>query len=266
MLSAALVALQAPLALSQDTPAALEQPDAGRTKDELSRLFDRYPPALRNVLSLDPSLLANDAYLAPYPGLTSYLHSHPEIARNPSFYINANLSPPHEDRVLDFWREVVSDFGIFLGFGMAIGLIVWLIKTIVDYRRWNRVAKTQTDIHTKLLDRFTANDELLAYIQSSAGAKLLESSPVLLDPGPRSVAAPLGRILWSVQAGLVVAAAGIGFTAIGARLGVEAAEPMRALGILGVALGGGFVISALISYFISRRLGLIELPAPTRSA
>jgi hypothetical protein len=215
---------------------------------------------LRNVLVLDPSLLTNDTYLAPYPGLAGFIHGHPEITRNPSFYISSTLTPPHEERVLDFWHEVVSDFSIFIGFGMAIGLIVWLIKTMVDYRRWNRVAKTQTDIHTKLLDRFTANDDLLAYIQSPAGAKLLDSSPVLLDPAPRSVGAPLGRILWSVQAGLVVAAAGIGFEAVAAKLGNEVAQPMQALGILGVALGGGFVISALISYFISRRLGLIDLP------
>ena len=160
--------------------------------------------------------------------------------------------------LLDLWREVLNGIGVFLGFGLAIGLIIWLVKTLVDYRRWNRLTRVQTDVHTKLVDRFTANEDLLAYIQSPAGAKFLESSPISLDAGPRSVGAPLGRILWSVQAGLVVTAAGIGLQVVSERVVTEVAQPLRALGVLGVALGAGFVISAVISYFISRRLGLIE--------
>src|SRR5947199_9570295 len=69
-----------------NTILTVEQPDAQRTKDEFSSLLDRYPPSLRGVLTLDPNLLANDSYLAPYPALVSYLSAHPEIARNPAFY------------------------------------------------------------------------------------------------------------------------------------------------------------------------------------
>src|SRR5580704_5412833 len=115
---------------------------------------------------------------------------------------------------------------------MAIGLLVWLIRTVMDYRRWNRLTKVQTDVHTKLLDRFTANEDLLAYIQSPAGSKFLESSPITLDAGPRNVGAPLGRILWSVQAGLVVAAAGIGFQVASGHVSDDASLPLHVLGIL----------------------------------
>ena len=238
----------------------LDQPDAERTKDDLSQLLDKYPPALRNVLALDPSLLSNQSYLTPYPALASFLAAHPDIARNPAFYINANNARPRGELMLDFWRDVAAGIAVVIGFSMAIGLIVWLVRTLIDYRRWNRLTKVQTDVHTKLVDRFTANEDLLAYIQSPAGAKFLESSPISLDVGPRSMAAPLGRILWSIQAGLVVAAAGVGFQIVSPSL-EEAAQPLRALGILGVALGVGFIISALISYFISRRLGLIDATA-----
>jgi hypothetical protein len=47
------------------------------------------------------------------------------------------------------------------------------------------LSKVQTEVHTKIVDRFTANDDLLAYIQSPAGSKFLESSPIHLDAGPR---------------------------------------------------------------------------------
>ena len=160
------------------------------------------------------------------------------------------------------WSDVLAGLAVFAGFGMAIGLLVWLIRTLVDYRRWSRLAKVQTDVHTKLLDRFTANDDLLAYIQSPAGAKFLESSPITLDAAPRSVGAPLGRILWSVQGGLVLVAGGIGLQVVSGRVDSDASQPIHALGILGIALGLGFIISAIISFVISQRLGLIE-PAST---
>ena len=242
--------------------APFEEPDAQRTRDELSNLLDHYPPSLPAVLHLDPSLLGNQAYLSAYPALVGYLNTHPEIARNPSFYIGKNIghtSP--EDRAtqeFEMWRNLMGGLGGFAGFGMAIGLIVWLIRTLVDYRRWNRLTKVQTEAHTKLLDRFTANEDLLAYIQSPAGSKFLESSPIALDASPRSMSAPLGRILWSVQAGLVLVAAGIGLQVVSTRISDDASQAMHAFGVLGIALGLGFVFSAIISFVISRRLGLIE--------
>ncbi len=164
------------------------------------------------------------------------------------------------------WKELYTDCGIFLGFALATGLLVWLIRTFVDYRRWNRLAKVQTDVHTKILDRFTANEDLLAYIQSPAGSKFLESSPIKLDAAPKSVGAPLGRILWSLQGGLVLISGGLGLQIVGGHIRQEAAAPLLALGVLAIALGIGFIASAIISYVISRRLGLIEPPpAATRS-
>ena len=244
------------------TAVLAEQPDAQRTRAELSNLLQRYPPTLHSVLALDPSLLGNQSYLEPYPALGSFLNQHPEVARNPSFYVGEGLIPRgNRDPVTEIMENVLAGLAVFAGFGMAIGLLVWLIRTLVDYKRWSRLAKVQTDVHTKLLDRFTANEDLLSYIKSPAGAKFLESSPIMLDAAPRSVGAPMGRILWSVQGGVVLMAAGIGLQFVSARVAGAASEPLRALGVLSIALGLGFVISAIISFTISKRLGLIE-PAP----
>jgi len=247
------------------TVVTVEQPDAQRTHGELSELLEHYPPALRSVLALDPSLADNQSYLAPYPALEKFLSAHPEIARDPVFYFgnpNTHERQDPDSRILDMWREALTNAAIFAGFGMAIGLLVWLIRTLVDYRRWSRLAKVQTDVHTKLLDRFTSNEELLAYIQSPAGAKFLQSSPITLDASPRSVGAPLGRILWSVQGGVVLIAGGIGMQVVSARVTDAASQSLHALGVLGIALGLGFVASAIISFAISHRLGLIEPAAP----
>jgi hypothetical protein len=239
-------------------------PDAQRTRGELSQLLSRYPPSLQTVLALDPSLLGNESYLAPYPVLVNYLSSHPEISRNPSFYLTTGPGPftfrvqDHQERAMEIWRDVSDGVAVFLGFGMGIGLLVWLIRTLVDYRRWNRLTRTQTDFHSKLLDRFTANNDLLAYIQSPAGSRFLQSAPITLDAAPRSLGAPIGRILWSVQGGVVLIAAGIGLSIVSERVGEDAAQPLHALGVVAIALGIGFAVSAIISFVISRRLGVIE--------
>jgi hypothetical protein len=246
-------------------PQGLEQPDAQRTRDDLSRILQRCPPSLRSVLALDPTLLVNQSYLAPYPALANFLNAHPEIAHNPSYYVGDGMFPRYRqpdpaNQAAELSRDILGGLAAFASVGLAMGLLVWLVRTLIDYRRWSRLAKVQTDVHAKLLDRFTANDDLLAYIQSPAGSSFLQSAPIKLDSGPRTVAAPLGRILWSVQAGLVLAAAGIGLEVVGGRVPNDAAQPLHALGVFAVALGLGFVISAIISYVISRRLGLIETP------
>lgn len=242
--------------------ASEEQPDANRVKETLRQLLERYPPNLRAVLATDPSLLNNEPYLAPYPALTAFLGEHPDIARNPSFYLGEGLEhrqpPDREGRAMDLWRDMFSDFAGLAAGGMAVALLVWLIRTLVDYRRWARLAKVQADAHAKLLDRFTANEELLAYIQSPAGRNFLQSAPITLESGPRSLSAPLGRILWSLQGGVVLIAGGLGMQAIATRVSGELAQPFRALGILALALGLGFVVSAAASYLLSRRLGLLE--------
>jgi hypothetical protein len=231
--------------------------DAQQVKSEFEEVLRRHPPSLGRVLALDATLLGNDPFLEPYPDVKAFAQAHPEIGRNPSFYLSEFREQPRYDRTAEIWRNVMGDLTGFIAGAMVIGVVVWLIRTLVDYKRWSRLARVQTEAHTKLLDRFTANEDLLRYIQTPAGSKFLESAPIPLDAGPRSVGAPMGRILWSVQGGVVLIAGGIGLAVISTR-SPEAAEPLVALGSLAIALGVGFVASAAISFVLSRRLGLIE--------
>src|SRR5215210_4470748 len=70
----------APVVVSDDA-------NAGQTRDRLVQLFEKYPPALGRVLKLDPSLLSDQRYLAPYPALASFLSQHPEVAHNPGYFL-----------------------------------------------------------------------------------------------------------------------------------------------------------------------------------
>ncbi|MBI4476831.1 MAG: hypothetical protein HY654_06630 [Acidobacteria bacterium] len=107
-----------------------------------------------------------------------------------------------------------------------------------------------------------SNEDLLAYIQTSAGRKFLESAPIPLDAGPRAVAAPLGRILWSVQVGTVLAVGGIGLQFVSGRVLEELSQPLFVIGVLAMSLGVGFMLAAVAAFVLSRRLGLFDTQPP----
>ena len=240
---------------------------ADETRQQLERLLDQYPPSLPRVLRLDPTLLMDSTYLQPYPALAAFLTQHPEIAHNPSFffsrYQNENFyrSDPQQ-RALELWQSTIQGFTITAVLVAIAGALVWLIKTLIDHRRWTRLSRVQTEVHNKLLDRFTSNEDLLAYIQTPAGRKFLESAPIPIE-SPRSIGAPLGRILWSVQAGAVLTVAGLGLQVVSARSIDEIAQPLSAVGIVVLAIGVGFGLSALLAYMLSRRLGLVAPSSET---
>jgi hypothetical protein len=237
--------------------------DAEQTRQQLETLLRQYPPSLSDVLRNDPSLLTNEHYLATYPALAAYLAQHPEVAHNPAFFVGTEQGRSwHDDSpqilAMRAWQDMVQGLQIITVIGIITAAFVWLIRTLLDYRRWLRVTRVQADVHGKLLDRFASNEDLLSYIQTPAGRKFLESAPIPLDAeAARPVSAPINRILWSVQAGVIVAAGSLGLLYISGREIQEIGRPLFAMGSVGLALGAGFVVSAFVSYLLSRRLGLV---------
>ncbi len=247
----------------------VEQPDAERTKNEFQELLRRYPPTLHNVFRQDPTLLSNESYLAPYPALITFLNSHPEITHNPTFYTGRPDQPEdHQSRTLEMWQRAMGDFMGVLAFSIGATLFLVIGRAVIDYRRWNRLSKTQQEVHTKILDRFSNNDELMAYVTSQAGSRFLQSAPISLEtgtPASRNMGAPLSRIMWSVQVGFVLAAAGGGLMIASSRVTDDVSLPLEVMGIVAMALGIGFVVSAGVSYLMSYRLGLLEAPPAKRT-
>ena len=249
-------------------PQPLVVPDnrsAEEIRGQLNELLRNYPPSVAQVLRLDPSLLTRDGYLAPYPALAVFISQHPEIALQPGFY----LGRPNFDQVEDPASRVVRGFVDMTGFVSVLGgfiaffvLVGWLTRLVIDHRRWLRATKTQTDVHAKLFDRLTSNEDLLTYLQSPAGQHFLQSAPIALDATPRSIGAPVGRILWSVQAGTVLAVVGVGLWIAQSSVIEELSEPLFVISVLIITLGVGFALSAGIAFLLSQRLGLLEPPKP----
>jgi hypothetical protein len=234
--------------------------DSNETREVLRGVLAKYPPQVSRVLKIDPALFTNAAYLANYPELAAFVAAHPEVTHSPAFFMEGVWIPtdmPPESASERMWRDMTQGIAIFVTMAMLAGVMIWLIRTLIDHRRWSRLTRTQAEVHGKLMDRFTSNEELLAYMQTPGGKRFLESAPIALDAGPRTVGAPVSRILWSMQAGLIVAAAGIGLLFISGSVDKTVSEPLLAMGILMLAIGGGFLLSAVVSYVLSKRLGLI---------
>ena len=246
-----------------------DQRNAEDVRNHLDELMRRYPPSLARVLALDPTLLDNTDYLQPYPDLSKFLAAHPEIRHNPGFFLSNfesnfrgapyRLTP--QDRALDMWNRAIEGFTIGAVMLTIAGGLFWLLRSLIEHRRWSRLSKIQTDVHNKLLDRFTSNEDLLAYIQTPAGRKFLESAPIPLD-SPRAISAPVGRILWSAQAGAVLTVLGLGFEVVAKSAVEELSGPVSAMGAVIMALGVGFLVSAILAYLLSRRFGLMNGDAP----
>lgn len=237
--------------------------DAQQTREELRSLLRQYPPSVARVLALDPSLLTNQGYVATYPQLAAFIAQQPEVVHNPAYFFGTTgdfeTSTPRTD-AMQMLEEALQGIMVFTVFATITWFLAWLLKTFVEYRRWAHISKVQSDAHTKLLDRFTSHEDLLAYIQTPAGRRFLESAPVL-EAGPRTINAPIGRVLWPAQAGMVLAFAGLGLNFVSTRVVPEVAEPLFVIGVLALSLGIGFVVSAVMAYAMSRRFGLLD-PRP----
>jgi hypothetical protein len=246
----------APAAAETETEAG--NPSAYEVRGQFTRLLQEHPDELWMLLKLDPALLANDTFMSGYPEVQAFLVRHPEVPRNPRFYLSQFSSPTQERSVLDGILELLAVFG---GIGLSVAALAWLIRTLIEQQRWKQLSRTQSEVHNKILDRFNTSEQLLEYIRTPAGGKFLESAPIPLHverpPGGRTSTLAT-RIVWSVQIGVVTAIAGLGTLLLSAVFEKESSQGLFALGAIALCVGAGFIASAFVSLYLSRRLGRWE--------
>ncbi len=238
-------------------------PDARETQSRLNEIFRQHPPSVRQVLQIDPTLLNRADYIANYPALAAFLEQHPEVAHNPSFFIGDHqFEESSRTPATEAFRTVsrtVEHLTVVMVIGIITAGILFLARTVIDHRRWQRAMRAQSELQSKLIDRFSSSDDLIAYLQSPAG-KALTEPPVLPQAAARPMGAPLSRIFWSLQSGIVVSALGAGLIVVGKTIATndEFADVLDGFGIVVLMIGIGFTVSAAVSYFLSQRLGLVQ--------
>ncbi|HJU43048.1 MAG TPA: hypothetical protein VJ691_09545 [Vicinamibacterales bacterium] len=232
--------------------------DAEQTRERLQRILEIYPRSVPEVLRRDPTLMGRPDYMASYPQLAQFLAQHPEIARNVEFYFQGygsfggrQMNPEYEALGI-----LLGGMAGVLAFGAVLSVLTYVVRAIIQHRRWIKASQVQADVHSKLMDRMTSNEELLAYIQSPAGRKFLEAAPIQPEAESPAHSAPVGPIIWSMMAGIVLSTVGAGFRFAGSVIGDEVQRGFAAIGIIVLALGLGFILSSIMAYLVSSRLGL----------
>ena len=274
----ALALAAAPLAVGQShaaAPPAAQAPtekDVADTQDQLLHLL-RLSPTMTAAVAADPSLLGDQAYVArSNPELAQFMASHPDVARNPDFYLFSNLKGGRRDKALEreIWPDltppdrerpqasaIMHDLVPIILFPVFFLAIVWIIRIFVDSRRWNRTFKQQSEIHGRLIEKLGTSQELVAYMETEAGKRFLMASPIAGGPEfgqhmPNAVA----RVLTSLSTGIVLALVGIGFLLL-RNAGPDTSEPMLITGTILLMPGLGFILSAGVTWVLARRLGLM---------
>jgi len=143
---------------------------------------------------------------------------------------------------------------VFVMIGMCI-MIAYLVRVSGDNRRKRDLAQKQFDLQNKLLEKFGSSQELVEYVKSDAGQTFLNVLPA--EPP----ANPYARILSSIQWGIVLLTAGAACLLL-RNMVTDGYEGFSVFGVFGVALGVGFLLSAVVAYILSKTWGVINGGSP----
>lgn len=138
-------------------------------------------------------------------------------------------------------------------FFTLIGFALWIIFSTI--RRY-KTTKLQAELQAKLLEKFGSGAELLAYVQSDAGKRFMESLTV-------EQKTPYGRILGAAQVSVILVLLGMAFLFLRGRVS-GAEEGFLVFGTVTLSLGIGFGLAAALSYYLSKSFGLLTENAAHR--
>jgi hypothetical protein len=236
----------------------------------------RLSPSLTSVVARDPSLLSDPTYVERNnPELAAFMAAHPDIAKNPDFYLFSHLKEGGDDREQALERTVwpdlvpqrdhhssaadVADKMIPMVIVITIfSALVLIVRFFVESRRWSRTFKMQSEVHSRLIDKFSTSQELAAYMETEAGKRFLEAAPISTgaSAGP-FVPNVVARVLTPLQIGFVMVLLGIGFLLLRHVGDQDTAESMMITGTVMLMPGIGFILSAGATWAVAHRLGLM---------
>lgn len=133
---------------------------------------------------------------------------------------------------------------------VTFSLMAWALKTFFIFLQQRRVTKSHFELQGKLLDKLGATPETLQYLSSDQGARLVEATL-------RERSDPRGRVLTSIQIGIVLAFVSAAFLLLRGQV-PDAAQGFAVIGALGLALGLGFLAAGWVALALAKTWGLIN--------
>ena len=246
----------------------------GATQQKLLEMV-RVSPTLAKVVAIDPSLLGDAEYVQKNnPDLAQFLVEHPEVVRNPGYYLFSDLREEGQQRYqvmspktgFDGPRReerpelegIANDVAPVVAFAVFLLAVFWLMRLLLENRRWGKIFGIQSAVHEQLIAKFGSSQELLTYMGTEAGKRFLEAAPIATVRDQKRLPNVVSRVLTSVQVGVVMSMLGVALVLLRhAVRGYDGGRAMMALGVIVLMPGIGFILSAGVTWVVARRLGLM---------
>lgn len=146
----------------------------------------------------------------------------------------------------EFWNTMQ---GVIVG-----GTFSWIIWVAFTTIRRYLIAKAKAGLQEKVLQRIESSEALVALASNETGRNFLQSI-TLEESTP--VQSPYGKILFGVQAGIVLFCFGVAMLFVQHHL-ENGAQGFMILGVGAIGLGIGFLVASIASIAVSRQLGLMD--------
>jgi hypothetical protein len=134
---------------------------------------------------------------------------------------------------------------ILPAFFFLVAFVLWLAATTWQQSRRLRLL---TEFHARLIDRLGSLTEFSHFANSEVGRQILNSIAV-------DSTSPRDRILRAVEMGIVLVTLGMGLLFLGQYFEFDGRQAFTAVGVIGLSLGAGFLISSAVSFHLARSLG-----------
>jgi hypothetical protein len=133
-------------------------------------------------------------------------------------------------------------------------------------RKAGALIRARADLQTKLLDRLGSGREVVEFCQTEGGKRFIEGLSMGTVDSLASKGSPPERILGSIQKGIILTLLGLGFLSLAWKYQRDdPGDVFMVIGVVGLSLGIGFLLSASVSYRLSRSMGLLGKSDPAGS-
>ena len=150
--------------------------------------------------------------------------------------------------------DFIAPMLVLITGALVIGTI---FRTQIINRRRTEEAKAWAEVQSKVIDKFGNAEDVVRFLESDAARRPRETG--------NGIGSPHARILDAVHTGLLVFVGGIGLLFSTDFISGTAHDLASVVGILAAVIGVGFLGSALFSWALMRRWGLLGKPAANDS-
>ena len=146
--------------------------------------------------------------------------------------------------IMPFLVPIITSLALFT----MISWIVW-----VEARRRQMQSKSVAELQSQLLAKFGSAQEFVQFMQTDEGRRFLATlAQVRLSPAE--------RVLRSIRIGVILTIIGLGWLSLALTGRFDDDGALTVIGVLFLATGIGFLISAAISYRLSKAWGVFTEP------